>query len=76
MTFSTGDRCMAHAVIGGEEITKPCTVLLADARMIEVRSLSGQRQTFPPTGVIGEPGHTGHVWLTPVDLVEESHGPR
>ena len=76
MTFRPGDRCMAHAVIGGEEITKPCTVVFADAKSLHVRAPSGQRQTFPPTGVIGEPGRPGHVWLTPVDLLEETHGPR
>lgn len=70
-TFRTGDLALAHAVIGGEEIVKPCIVVYADGARIEVRATSGARQTFPPDGVIGKPGMPGHVWLTPVDMLSE-----
>lgn len=64
--FSPGDHAIAHKVIGGEEITKPCIVVSVDVKRDVLIAAAGRfTQQFNADGVSGDPGRPGHTWLTP-----------
>ena len=65
-TFHVGDHAIAHAMIGGVEVTKPCEIIEVGPDYLVAQA--GQlRQYFPISGVIGTPGQHGYYWLVPTN---------
>ena len=65
--FKVGDEVVAHTMIGEMECVKSVIITHATEDQLVAQAIHEPRlrQTFNRYGVIGKPGLSGHVWLTP-----------
>jgi len=65
--FKVGDEVIAHTMIGESECVKDVVIVHATDEHLVAQAIHEPhlRQTFNRYGVIGKPGLSGHVWLTP-----------